>query len=1055
VRRRSLVLAALWLANASGPARAQTSGDLERALGLVEAEEIEKIPLGVTSRGEAIPAGLAPAVVDVITADEIHASGARTLAELLAQRVGMDVSLDRVVARGLNATASDADSLLVNRRVLVLINGRPSNGVALGEFAAGRELPLEHIARVEVIRGPGSALYGTNAMSGVVNLVTKDAADLFGLGVDAQYGSFSTGVVDLHGGVGGPRRNASFFLRRYGSEDAASRGDDEKQYYGFAQGVVGPLTIESELVTFRIESGRLIPLAGPFRRERFSIGGRLDHPLGKSFHLRGQVYGSLNDQRIASQYETTTRGTVVERHDYEDTRVGEELSLHYRARDWLAVTVGGELRQESGKAILNAIGSTGLGRVGPFTLFGPFIVTSLCPAPTIEESFNCPYHQNIYGAFLEDRVALPKDVTLTAGVRLDKIEGFDPRANPRGSLVWRAYEGTIAKLGYGEAFRVPNFFERELNERFGTGPRRAGVTVSSARSLDREIVRTVDAEISRRFTRHLNLRLAAFWSRASDLIVDDVPTDCIDPEEEGCVTFRNMPRARVAGVEIAVGGTTRAPLGGDLSYGLNYTFQDTSGDFAGGDELPVAPPNKVNLILDYRPRPNLSIFWRTRWVDSQFTGTIPARLGSFFDHAAQLRYRISREVELGVGFYNVSDESAPEAVGIAREPFSALGTVSYHFSPSPALLQCPWLEPSELAEARGAVERARAAGAERLNLPSYREALRDLGSGEALQARCAQPRAVITAARRATAAAEAARAEVAAAPAPPSAPAAPITAGGRVLVLQSDSKVTAYRAVSGALVPALGDRVEFHDCQGHAGECKAALAEHAAAVDLVVAVGTVAATEARAEHAGRTVLYCGVTNPRRYDLVTESMCGVSLDVPAEEFLARVLEALPGKTRIGILHDPTRSGPIVLDAQRAATALGLRLVKAEVRDPRDVAFVLRSVAPDVDLMWLVADATVLGSPDEFDQLSRLSLELRKPLVASFRSERGVVLAAYPEPEDIGARCAEIARRLLRSETTCRDIGYATPRKTAVAWSSTVADQFGLTLPPAMKIDERLP
>jgi putative ABC transport system substrate-binding protein len=347
------------------------------------------------------------------------------------------------------------------------------------------------------------------------------------------------------------------------------------------------------------------------------------------------------------------------------------------------------------------------------------------------------------------------------------------------------------------------------------------------------------------------------------------------------------------------------------------------------------------------------------------------------------------------------------------------------------------------------VERARAAGAERLNLASYREALRGLGSGEALQARCAQPRSVITAARRATAAAEAARVEVAAAPAPPSAP--PITGEGKVLVLQTDSKIAAYRAVSGALLPALGDRVEFHDCQGHAGECKAALAEHAAAVDLVVAVGTVAATEARAEHAGRTVLYCGVSNPRRYDLVTESMCGVSLDVPAEEFLARVLEALPGKTRIGILHDPSRTGPIVLDAQRAATALGLRLVKAEARDPRDVAFVFRSVAPDIDLMWLVADSTVLGSLDEFDLVSRLSLELRKPLVASFRSERGVLLAAYSEPQDIGAQCAEIAERLLRNETTCRDVGYATPRKTAVAWSSAVAEQFGLTAPVGLVPD----
>ncbi|MGH7897235.1 MAG: TonB-dependent receptor plug domain-containing protein, partial [Candidatus Binatia bacterium] len=105
----------------------ESTASLESEFGFLEAEDVEKIPLGVVSRGPPIPAGLAPAVVDVITGDEIRASGARTLAELLSQRVGIDVSIDQVVPRGLNTSPSAAGITLANHRTLLLIDGRPTN----------------------------------------------------------------------------------------------------------------------------------------------------------------------------------------------------------------------------------------------------------------------------------------------------------------------------------------------------------------------------------------------------------------------------------------------------------------------------------------------------------------------------------------------------------------------------------------------------------------------------------------------------------------------------------------------------------------------------------------------------------------------------------------------------------------------------------------------------------------------------------------------------------------------------------------------------------------
>ncbi|MGH7859949.1 MAG: TonB-dependent receptor plug domain-containing protein, partial [Candidatus Binatia bacterium] len=412
--------------------------DLERELGFLEAEDLEKIPLSVVSRGPAVPAGQAPAVVDVITADEIRTSGARTLAELLEQRVGIDVSIDRVTPRGLNTSPSSPANeglTLANNRTLLLVDGRPTNDVFFGEFLAGRELPLEHVARVEIIRGPGSALYGTNAMAGVINVVTKDAADTPGLGAIGEYGSFSTRRADAFGGIGGPRRNGSFFLRYFasGGTDQVSRNDDQREFFGFARGRLGPIRLYGEALNFReelpgaIDDGESEDRAS---RERYSIGASLDEKLGQAFRIAGRAYANLYQTRFLVENDEPDRKV------YDEERFGQELSLTYDPRRWLSITLGGEVREEGGDV----------------TPFG-------CVDADGDASASCEFDRNVYAAFLEDRIQLPWSLALTAGARYDELSGFDGRFSPRASVVWSPLAATAFKVGYGEAFRAPSFFE--------------------------------------------------------------------------------------------------------------------------------------------------------------------------------------------------------------------------------------------------------------------------------------------------------------------------------------------------------------------------------------------------------------------------------------------------------------------------------------------------------------------------------------------------------------------------------------------------------------------
>ncbi|MFD2272095.1 TonB-dependent receptor [Undibacterium arcticum] len=110
-----------------------------------------------------------------------------------------------------------------NPQVLMLVNGIPITNVFLGNRSlAWGGMPLENVARIEVIRGPGSALYGADAVSGVINVITKTAADIKGTEFGARAGSFNSRDAWIqHGGELGPLEAALYL--RVGHTDGQNR----------------------------------------------------------------------------------------------------------------------------------------------------------------------------------------------------------------------------------------------------------------------------------------------------------------------------------------------------------------------------------------------------------------------------------------------------------------------------------------------------------------------------------------------------------------------------------------------------------------------------------------------------------------------------------------------------------------------------------------------------------------------------------------------------------------------------------------------------------------
>jgi outer membrane receptor protein involved in Fe transport len=134
----------------------------------------------------------APSAVTIITAADIKTYGYRTLADVLRSVRGMDVSYDRTYSYlGVRGSGRAGD---YNSRVLLLLDGFRLNDPVYDQASIGTEgvVDVDLIERIEIVRGPGSSIYGSNAVLGVINIITKRGRDLDGLEVSGELASFGT-----------------------------------------------------------------------------------------------------------------------------------------------------------------------------------------------------------------------------------------------------------------------------------------------------------------------------------------------------------------------------------------------------------------------------------------------------------------------------------------------------------------------------------------------------------------------------------------------------------------------------------------------------------------------------------------------------------------------------------------------------------------------------------------------------------------------------------------------------------------------------------------------
>lgn len=484
----------------------------------------------------------APAVATVVTAEDIAAMGAVDLDDVMETVPGIHVARN-----GLGNTSVYVIRGIFNvnnPQVLMLQNGVPMTLMFQGnKGGVWGGLPLENVARIEIIRGPGSALYGADAYSGVINIITKRAADAPGTEIGFRAGSFRSGDAWVqHGGKLGPLDVAAYL--RVGTTDGAKEtitADAQTArdaLHGTSASLApGPTNLGRDAIDAGIDLGHgKWRFRGGYKlRDRLEMGAGVASALDPTSWAKSErITGDLSwlDPNFARDW---SLGFIASYLHYADT-VPTNLFLYPPgARGVLAPVfpegvIGGPNKWErqyrfaanagyagfAGHSVRFGIGHDDLNMYKTKTIknylinqtTGAYTQTALMDYSDIQP-FMRPQRRKVNYAYLQDEWLISRDWTLTAGIRRDVYSDAGGTTNPRLALVWEARHDLTAKLMAGRAFRAPSF-----NELYGIN----NPVLQGNPGLKPETITSFEAAVSWQARRELQLNANVFRYIMRDMI---------------------------------------------------------------------------------------------------------------------------------------------------------------------------------------------------------------------------------------------------------------------------------------------------------------------------------------------------------------------------------------------------------------------------------------------------------------------------------------------------------------------------------------------------------
>ncbi len=212
--------------------------------------------------------------------------------------------------------------------------------------------------------------------------------------------------------------------------------------------------------------------------------------------------------------------------------------------------------------------------------------------------------------------------------------------------------------------------------------------------------------------------------------------------------------------------------------------------------------------------------------------------------------------------------------------------------------------------------------------------------------------------------------------------------------------------------------------------------------DLVLAVGLKAAQAAYLEIPDIPVIFCLVLNPDLHGLPAPNMTGILMRPSNQQHFEAMQAVYPKASRIGLLYQRDRFEDVVFQARQDAQRVGLTLVASAIRDQTDIPVMLRSLLPQIDLLWVTQDSAAVGQ-EAIDYLLAASLDAKVPIFtfSALLVQRGALAGLTLDPLDIGQQAGMLAKNLLQGNASAQS-RLLPPLRTALALNLGSAEYFGL-------------
>jgi len=602
---------------------------------------IEDLPMVTTPSRVAQPILESPSTITVLTKEDIRRYGINSLSDILRNVPGVDVMTVSPTDRNISMRGFNQ---LMAGKILPLVDGRQVY-VAFYGITKWEQLPvsIDDIERIEIIRGPGSALYGADAFDGIVNIITDSGLASAGTKLSAnldQYGSYSSAIS--HGG-----RISKLSYKGSAKWSMLNEWDENQSKAGESKGLSGYLQ-------YPINNNSSVSLSGNFVDE---WGDALVFSASDPAKHESEV-GNLKVDYMDSNLKFSSSWTRI----YGKAKSDESLSHKPETG----------IFQNNKELSLYPINSDSVNTDLQHTFRLPnknVITWGLNQRMNFLESkmLDGPHTQSIWSGYAQSQLQLLRPLILTTGLRYDKHPLTGRNFSPRCSLVYSPLAGHAFRISAGRAYRNPSFLYSYLKASYYiTMPmlsKPVKVEALGNKVLSPEWITSYEMGYQGIMRNGLRGSVEIFTNKVYGLIdlrtVETYPAGSLFSGSPGGIipsriSFFNINDANVHGGEISA----ELPVTNWLSAYTNYSYQLVTNSKT-KKRIRTAPENKLNAGLTVKPIRGSVTSLFLNYVDDTIWDSI--KVGSYTLLNLTSSFRLSNnKMELGLKLYNLLDSNHKE-----------------------------------------------------------------------------------------------------------------------------------------------------------------------------------------------------------------------------------------------------------------------------------------------------------------------------------------------------------------------------------------------------------